>query len=84
MGREPLVDRIPFGMLATVLTIAMILSVGMCATGASLSDGGNNTGFAGGLFAIVMKLGLITFWLAALGLLLLFPYVDRPVDRERV
>ena len=70
---KALVDRIPFTRMATVFAVSMILSVGMCAVGASVSDGGNKAGFVGGLFGLVMSLGLITFWLAALGLVLIVP-----------
>lgn len=70
-----LVDRIPFKKIATVLTICVGVSLGLCGVGAAIGGGMERFGSNAG--SVVMSLflipGGILFWASLLGLLLLFP-----------
>jgi len=71
--KTPLVDRISFAKIVTVLGVTCLVSVGLCGAGVAFSSGGNRAGLLGNLSGLMLVSGTVTFWLSLLGLAVIIP-----------
>jgi hypothetical protein len=69
---KPFADRIPFAKIATILAVAIGISLGLCGIGMSVGNRFDQGSWSDQIFMRMVQAGMILFWLSILGLILMF------------
>lgn len=67
----PLVDRIPFAKIVTVLGVICVVSVGLCGAGVAFSASSYRAEWLGHFSGFMLVSGIASFWGSLLGLFLM-------------
>jgi len=62
-------DGIPFAKIMTFLAVSLAISLGLCGVGIAASGSANLSGLRGAIVNGTHLVGMVAFWLSALGLI---------------